>query len=55
MSHVKQMMRSGSLGPCRKPKGLSTLNPSFDTWKFWLSSAAIFAGILVAGLIPGCS
>ena len=28
---------------------------SFDSWKFWLSSAAMFAGILVVGLIPGCA
>ena len=28
---------------------------SFDSWKFWLSSAAVFAGILVVGLIPGCA
>ena len=28
---------------------------SFDSWKFWLSSAAMFAGILVIGLIPGCA
>ena len=28
---------------------------SFDSWKFWLSSAALFAGILVVGLIPGCA
>jgi hypothetical protein len=28
---------------------------SFDSWKFWLSSAAIFAGILVVGLVPGCA
>jgi hypothetical protein len=28
------------------------LNPSFDPWTFWLSSAAMFVGILVAGLIP---
>jgi hypothetical protein len=28
---------------------------SFDSWKFWLSSAAIFAGVLVVGLIPGCA
>jgi hypothetical protein len=28
------------------------LNPSFDPWTLWLSSAAMFVGILVAGLIP---
>src|SRR5215469_12156383 len=31
------------------------LNPSFNTWKFWLSSAAIFAGFLTIALLPSCT
>lgn len=31
------------------------LKPSFDTWKFWLSSAAMFAGLLTIALLPSCS
>jgi hypothetical protein len=31
------------------------LDPKFDTWKFWLSSVVMFAGVLTAGLIPGCA
>jgi hypothetical protein len=30
------------------------LDPQFDTWKFWLSSVVLFAGVLTVGLIPGC-
>jgi hypothetical protein len=30
-------------------------DPPFDARKFWLSSAAIFAGVLVFGLLPSCS
>jgi hypothetical protein len=30
-------------------------HPLFNTWKFWLSSAVLFAGILTVGLIPGCA
>jgi hypothetical protein len=31
------------------------LDPSFDTWKFWLSSAAIFAGVVASALLPSCA
>jgi hypothetical protein len=31
------------------------LDPQFNSWKFWLSSAAFFAGLLIVGLIPGCA
>jgi hypothetical protein len=31
------------------------LNSMFNTWKLWLSSAVFFAGVLTAGLIPGCA
>jgi hypothetical protein len=31
------------------------LDPQFDTWKFWLSSVVLFAGVLTVGLIPGCA
>jgi hypothetical protein len=31
------------------------LDPSFDTWKFWLSSAAMFAGLLTIALLPSCA
>jgi hypothetical protein len=34
---------------------LKTLDPQFDTWKFWLSSVVLFAGVLTVGLIPGCA
>jgi hypothetical protein len=27
------------------------LMKEFDSWKFWLSSAALFAGILAVGLL----
>jgi hypothetical protein len=30
-------------------------HPPFNPWKFWLSSAVLFAGILTVGLIPGCA
>jgi hypothetical protein len=38
-----------------KIKRVPDLKSSFDSWKFWLSSAAIFAGVLIVGLIPGCA
>ena len=31
------------------------MDPSFNSWKFWLSSAVFFAGVLTVGLIPGCA
>jgi hypothetical protein len=31
------------------------VDPSFNTWKFWLSSAVFFTGVLIVGLIPGCA
>jgi len=30
-------------------------NPPFDARKFWLSSAAMFAGFLVIALLPSCT
>jgi hypothetical protein len=40
---------------CEDIRGVPDLNSPFDSWKFWLSSAAMFAGILIVGLIPGCA
>jgi len=31
------------------------VDPSFNTWKFWISSAAIFAGVLASAFLPSCS
>ena len=31
------------------------MDPSFNTWKFWLSSGVFFGGVLTVGLIPGCA
>jgi hypothetical protein len=31
------------------------VDPSSNSWKFWLSSAVFFAGVLAVGLIPGCA
>ena len=31
------------------------MDPKFNTWKFWLSSAVLFTGVLTVGLIPGCA
>jgi len=35
-------------------KGPARSDPPFNTRKFWLSSAAFFAGILAVALLPSC-
>ena len=52
--HSSEVIRRGSLRAL-KQRGVTHLDPSFDTWKFWLSSAAMFAGLLTIALLPSCA
>jgi hypothetical protein len=36
-------------------KSSADSNESFNTRKFWLSSVALFAGVLTIGLLPSCT
>ena len=52
--HSNQVIGQGSLRALNRER-IVHLDPSFDTWKFWLSSAAMFAGLLTIALLPSCA
>jgi hypothetical protein len=51
----RQRERTAQFTPRKNAGEAADLHPSFDTWKFWLSSAAIFAGFLTIALLPSCT
>jgi len=56
VTHITAAERPDSAGYAPEKEGEAAhLKPSFDTWKFWLSSAAMFAGFLAIALLPSCS
>lgn len=53
--HSSHVICHGTLRAEKSKGEAADLDPSFDTWKFWLSSAAIFAGLVASALLPSCA